>query len=142
MDLEKDIEKKNSFKVPENYFEYLPSEITDRIHTGTKTEKKIFFLNPSYLIPSLAVVLAAVLFIVFFSHRTTSSNDTLLSEKEVQQVLDNAELYNIDENVITDSYLSSNISDDSLNTATSFSDEEIKSYLEEDANTNNVINEL
>ena len=55
---------------------------------------------------------------------------------------DNPELYNIDEAAITEQFLSSTILNESLNEETTISDEEIKSYLEENTDVNNIINEL
>ena len=71
-----------------------------------------------------------------------TSNEIVLSEIEMRQVIDNPELYNINETAITDQYLSLNISDESMNSETNVSDEEIKTYLEENSDVTNIINEL
>jgi hypothetical protein len=58
----------------------------------------------------------------------------------VQQVVDDPELYNIDETAIAEQYLASNIPYETVNEETTVSDEEIKSYLEENSDVTTIIN--
>ena len=142
MDIEKDIKKQNSFSVPKNYFEYLPGEIMDKIHAESKSHEKIFLLKPSFIIPSLAVLSGIIFLIVFFLKKDVSPAEIILSDNEVQQIIENPELYNIDDADITEEYLSLNVSDELPNTETIISDDEIKSYLEHNTDVNNIINEF
>jgi len=136
------INKENNFSVPQNYFDYLPEEIMDKIRLKSKEEKQFSFFKPSILIPSLAVLSGVILLLVFFFNNDIPSDEEMLSEIEVQQVIDNPGLYNIDETAITEEYLSLNIPTESMSSETNVSDEEIKSYLEEYTDVSNIINEL
>ena len=142
MDIEKDIKKENNFSVPKDYFDYLPGEIMNKIHSESKSKEKIFLLKPSFIIPSLAVLSGIFFLIIFFLKKDVSPAEIILSDNEVQQIIDNPELYNIDDADIAEKYLSINLSDDSLNVEATVSDDEIKSYLEDNTDVNNIINEL
>lgn len=135
------INKENNFSVPHNYFDYLPEEIMDKIQLQSKRKKYFSLLKPSIAIPSLAGLSAVIIFLVFFN-KDIPTKETALSETEIQLIIENPELYNIDESAITEEYLSSNISVESVNNGTSVSDEEIQSYLEEYTDVTNIINEL
>ena len=140
MDIEKDIKKQNNFSVPKDYFDHLPNEIMSRIQIESK--EKFFLLKPSFIIPSLAILSGIIILIVFFLKKDVTTDEIMLSDNEVEQIIDNPELYNIDDAAITEEYLSSNISDELLNTDAMVSDEDIKSYLEDNTDVNNIINEL
>ena len=140
MNIDKDIKKENHFSAPKNYFDYLPEEIMNRIQIESK--EKFFLLKPSFIISSLAVLSGIIIFIVFFLKKDVATDEIILSDNEVEQIIDNPELYNIDDAAITEEYLSSNISDELLNTDAMVSDEDIKSYLEDNTDVNNNINEL
>ena len=133
---------KNNFSVPKDYFEYLPEEIMNSIQAESKRKEKIFLLKPAFIIPSLAILSGIILLIVFFLKKDVSPAEIILTDNEVQQIIDNPELYNIDEADIAEKYLSINLSDDSLNVEATVSDDEIKSYLEDNTDVNNIINEL
>lgn len=139
MDEFENIKNKNNFSVPKDYFDYLPVEIMDKIHMESKQKTYFYFFKPSITIPSLAVLSAVIIFLVFFFNKDIPSNELVLSETEVRQIINNHELYNIDETSITEQYLSLNISNDN---EMNISDEEIKSYLEENTDVTNIINEL
>ena len=142
MDIDKDIKKKNNFTVPKDYFDSLPNEKVNRIQAESKSKEKSFLLKPSFIIPSLAVLSGIILLIVFFLKKDITPDEIILSDTEVQQIIDNPELYNIDNTAITEKYLSSNISDDSFNTDATVSEDDIKSYLEDNTDVNNIINNL
>ena len=130
------IPKKNNFSVPTDYFEFLPEQIMNKVQKKKKKKKKeIYFLfRPVIAIPSLAVLSGIIVLLFFFYNKeTNSANNILLSENEVQNVINNPELYNIDEASITEEYLAANISSESVNEESTTSEEEIKSYLEENS---------
>ena len=141
MDKLENINKENTFKTPKDYFDYLPSEIMDRIQKEPK-QKEIFIFKPAFAISSLAVISGIILLVVFLLKKGVPSEEMIFSENEVQYIIENPELYNIDDAAITEKYLSCIISDESLNIEAAISDDEIKSFLEENADVNNIINEL
>ncbi|MBI3503162.1 MAG: hypothetical protein HY063_15350 [Bacteroidetes bacterium] len=135
------IKKENHFKIPENYFDYLPEEIMDRIHSREKSKERFFLLKPSIIISSLAVLSGIILLTIFLLKKNISQNEIILSDNDVQQIIDTPELYNISESVITEQFLSS-VSEEALKEETNISNEEINSYLEENTDVNTIINEL
>lgn len=136
------INKENNFSVPQNYFDYLPEEIMDKIRLESKEKKRFSFCKPSIAIPSLAVLSGVIILLVFFFNKDIASNEAMLSETEVQHVIDNPGLYNIDESAITEHYMASYIANEYSTVETTISDEEIKSYLEENADVTTIINQL
>ncbi|MBI4931726.1 MAG: hypothetical protein HY841_13230 [Bacteroidetes bacterium] len=140
MGISKDIKKENNFKVPENYFDYLPQEIMERIHS---TEvKQVFSLNPALSFASLAILSAMAFLLIYFSQNPPSSqNEYVLTQNDIQYIIDNSSLYNIDDNSITEEYLSTN-SATALTIDENVSEDEIKTFLEENINTNTIINDL
>lgn len=134
------IRKQNNFSVPQNYFDYLPDEITGKIRIKSDQKEIFFLLNPIITIPSLAV-LSCIIALFIFSHpkKVVSADEMILSENEIQQVVSDPELYNIDDESIYEQYLASNISDESTIEATTISDEEIKVYLEENNDVANLL---
>ena len=133
--------RQNNFSVPKDYFEYLPSAIMEKIQSQPK-RKQVFILQPVFSIFSSAVISGIILLVVFLFNKNISSEEVMLSDNEIQHILDNPELYNIDESAITDEFISSNSSAESLTIESNPSDEEIKSYLEETTNVNTIINAL
>jgi hypothetical protein len=141
MDVNKDIKKENSFRVPDNYFDYLPQEITGKIKSQTQSIP-VFTLRPAVSYLSLALLSFFVFLLInFYKHPSAEANATSLTENDIQQIIDNPSLYNIDENSAADEYLSS-APDASTDMEEDFSDEEIKSFLEENNNATSIINEL
>jgi hypothetical protein len=141
MDNLDNIKKQNHFSVPKDYFEYLPAEITERIQKEPK-QKILFIFKPAFAFSSLAVIIAGVVLFLFLHKTDSDQQDLVLSENDVQHIIDNPDLYNIDEEDVTDAIVSSNIPADSLNTDAFATDDEIKNFLEENSNTNNIINNL
>ena len=142
MDINQDIKKQNNFIVPKNYFDYLPEEVMDKIQAQSRKKEEKILLKPSFLLASLTLLSGFILLVIFFLKKEVGSNEIMLSDSEVQQIIDNPELYNIDDTDITEKYLFCNLSDESFNSETTVSDEDIKSYLEENTDVNNSINEL
>ena len=137
-----DIPKENPFNVPKDYFDYLPAEITERVHSK-REEKKGFSFNLSIAVPSAAVVFGIVILIMFlFKDTVDPMEEIVLSENEVQDIIDNPESYNIDETAVTEQYLSMNLEDESIADTEDISEDEINSYLEQNADEENIINEL
>lgn len=136
------LNQQNPFSVPESYFDYLPQDVMDRIIAKEK-EKKIFFVfKPSVAIPSFTVLSGIIIMLFFFfNQKTPHADENIISENEIRQIIENHDLYNIDESIITEQYISSNIADEYVN-KTGLSEEEIKNYLEENTDINNIINQL
>lgn len=134
------ISKQNNFSVPQNYFDYLPDEIVEKIRLRSNQKEKFFLFKPIISIPSFAVLSCMVVLLFFFYHKNiVPSDEMILSENEVQQVIDNPELYDIDETSVAEQYLASNISYETANEEATISDEEIKTYLEENNDVTNLL---
>jgi hypothetical protein len=135
------IDKQNKFSVPADYFDGLPEKITNRIQSGSR-QKLFFFLQPAIAIPSLAILISIIaLSVLLLNKNNAFPAEILLSDNDVQHIVDNPELYNIDDAVITEQYIFSNISDESINEESALPDDEVRSYLEENTNAQNIINE-
>ena len=132
--------RQNNLSVPSDYFDHLPEQIMNRIQ-ASEQKKQFFLLRPAFTIPSFTVLAGVILFLVLINKNNISSNDMLLSDNDTQHIIDNPELYNIDDAVITEQYLASNISDESIDEEAAASADEIKSYMEENPDLNNIINE-
>jgi len=136
------IPKKNNFSVPQDYFDFLPEEIMGKIHSTSQQKEKFFLFKPIIAIPSFSVLSGIIILIFFIYHKeVVPCDEMILSENEMQQVIDNPELYNIDESSIAEQYFASNISFEPVTEESTVSDEEIKSYLEENNDLTNIINE-
>ena len=93
-------------------------------------------------IPSLAICSGLIILLtILFNKSESVSEETLLSENEVQHVVDYPELYNINDAVITEQYISSNIPDETMNYESAVSEDEIKIYFEENPDATNILNE-
>lgn len=131
---------KNGFSAPEAYFDCLPSEIMDKIHSNKIRKSKLFELKPAFAIGSL-VIIAGIITLFLFTKKDTDFFETELTENELKYVVENAELYNIHEDDIIEKYLSSNVEYEFTDEELVISDDEIKLFLEENADVTNIINE-
>lgn len=86
-----DIEKKESFKVPEGYFEDLPLKIQQRI---SKEDKKQGIRVPSWSLALAASILLLVTFVFILPSNDASAEDLLaqISQEEIVAYLDQIEL--------------------------------------------------
>jgi len=130
--------KQNSFSAPSDYFDTLPVEIMDKIHSSAKQKKAFSILNPSFAVTSLAL-LSGMIALLIFLKTNASSSEIMLSENDIEHVVQNPESYNIDEDAIIEKYLSSTIELTEDNPV--ISDDDIKNFLEESSDINNIINE-
>ena len=136
------IKNENNFSVPSDYFDVLPEKIMDRIQSKSDLKQQLLFLKPSFAIPSLAICSGLIILLtILFNKSESVSEETLLSENEVQHVVDYPELYNINDAVITEQYISSNIPDETMNYESAVSEDEIKIYFEENPDATNILNE-
>lgn len=133
--------KSNPFTVPKDYFEYLPAEINERIHSR-KSGMHSSLLKPAVAISSLALcVIVAAVVVYFLKGNVVVEEEFLLSENEIEFIISNPGLFNLDEKNITEQYISMNIEEDEYDEQTALPEEEVTRYLEENLNTYN-INEL
>lgn len=128
----------NGFSTPSSYFDDLPTEIMGRIHSSEK--KPVFFLKPAYSIATLSA-LTGIVFLFFFLNQEPATYDVELSENDIAHLVEYPELYNIDEELITETYLSSNIEGEDTDAGTDISEDDIRNYLEETSDVNTIINE-
>jgi len=140
------IKKENPFSVPENYFEFLPQEITEGCHKpiNASNRKSYFFFQPeiAYSFAAITVLIFTILF--FINKGDVASGSSELSSEEITYILQNPEHYNIEESVISEGLLAGFESSSDETTISEFeiSDEEAQSYLEDNSELNNIINEL
>lgn len=128
------------FSVPAGYFDALPQNISGRIQSGRGT---FFLFRPSFAVPSLAFAVLLVVFIGYFlGKHEGQSEDMLLSENDIRNIVDNPELYNVNESAITDLYISSDIPEEEFSEESDLPDDEVRSYLEENSNAQDIINEF
>lgn len=130
--------RSSGFSTPPSYFDSLPAEITDRIQAEKNRKSQFFLLMPSFAIPSMAMVAGAIILLLFLKKEITPL-EIQLADNEIEHVVANPELYDIDEDAITEKYLSSNISLESLDEDAS--EDEIRSYLEDNSESTSIINE-
>lgn len=135
-------EKSNPFVAPKDYFEFLPAQITEKIRGGS-SEERPFALKPAWSFASLSIITAAAFALLYFSQpkAPVQQESYVLSENDIDYVIDNRGFYNIEEEDITDQYLSSSREETSLITA-DISEDDISSYLEETTNATTIINGL
>lgn len=126
----------NNFRTPPSYFDELPGRIGNRIHSSKK--ETAFFLRPSFALGSLAILCGVAAFFIFIN-KDIPALEVALSETEIEHVIENPELYDLDEDIITERYLSSNFEPDTDDLGAE--EEEIRNFLEESSDATNIINE-
>jgi len=136
------LSKENNFQVPAGYFDTFPEKIMDRALQQSGQKQPFFLLRPSFIIPSVALFTGLIIFffITFHKNRIVPA-EMLLSESEVRHIIENPGLYNIDEAVITEEYISTNIADELANYEPAISDDEVTIYLKENMDATAIINE-
>lgn len=88
-----DIDKKESFKVPEGYFENLPMKIQQRIDTENKSSS---IRIPAWSYALAASLLLVVTFVFILPGGTSTSND-LLAEVSEEEIIAYLEQFDLDE---------------------------------------------
>jgi negative regulator of sigma E activity len=95
IDLE-NIEKRESYQIPENYFEELPGRVMQKIHQEQRKRRTIF----TAAIAAIAILVVAVG--VFFTYNTPEgSNEIVQTQQTVTTALEEEEIL---ETVATDYY--------------------------------------
>jgi hypothetical protein len=126
----------NPFTVPNDYFEHLPAEINKRIH-ARKPKLDRFPFKLTVVVSSIVVCTIAVIIVVYSlkNHNTmTEEEEFLLSDKEIELIISNPELFNIRKETIIEQYISMNIENDEDDEQIILPEEEISRYLEENLN--------
>ncbi|NOZ47175.1 MAG: hypothetical protein GXO79_10395 [Chlorobi bacterium] len=119
------IKKENSFKVPDNYFEDLPSKIQERIILQKKQSGYIYFLikKPAFIISFSLILITLIILPFTISHFKKQANQTQLAYQNIE--VSDLEYFDINEDMLIDE----------------ISAENSKSYVSEnDENTEAVIN--
>ena len=129
----------NPFSVPADYFDALPEKIMNNIHSTSKKNRPFFLFKPAIALSSCAVLFSIISLLIFLN-KGIPSGEILLSDNDIQKIIDNPELYNLNDEAVTDQYISSDISDEAI-TESDLPEEEVKSDLEENINLQNIINE-
>ena len=138
------IEKKNSFKVPENYFEALPQVATDNI-LNNKSEEGLF---GRFYYRLFVPVLSLIVIVFLIWNPSDFNNDSTLTAEELGEIIVEEEWIDFDEEMIYESYeevleeeaaAESEASDESEDELT---DELIDYLIENDVDINSIIDEL
>lgn len=134
-----DIPKKDSFTVPENFFEKFPVMVSDKIHAQKNkswwSELANVILKPAYALPVVAIIA--------FGTYTYLNNQTIITPAEILSVtvedLSKDEILSqLDENIITDE-IASITPEENLTTETT----DIENYLiDNNTDINTLANEL
>ena len=132
--------KQNLFSVPENYFEKLPIDITDRISSHAASEKKWLFAFPKLAILT-AIVLAVSLTgsLYFINLKKTDIPQTIITYEDLQslEIADEFEDY-----MLIEHFLSLQTENPSENVSTN-SQNKMNDYLiENNIDINLIISEL
>ncbi len=135
------IEKKTPFSVPADYFEHNPNVILDRISQGTIEKKQVFLFSPGLAIAASILLIAGLFWFYIFNANELDVQEFSLNDEEIQLIIDNPELYGINEFLVNEKYLSSVESYNPLENLSTYSDDEVKSYLETNTDANYIIYE-
>ena len=94
--------KKDAFKVPEGYFDDLPSRIQDRVIAQTKTRSRNF--APVWIFSTLGV--ASVLCVLFFLSKSPEETTSITKQEASAYVNENLE-QEFDETLLADELITS-----------------------------------
>ncbi len=130
------IKKENHFSTPENYLEFLPEVMNDKILN--KNYLSILFDKLSYKI-FIPVSAAIVLVFVILNFNTENISSELTSDQLSELIIDD-EYFEIDDYLVYEAY--AELLEEEENEATSENDEYINYLLENDIDINLIIEEL
>ncbi len=132
-----EIDKKNNFSVPKNYFKVLPEIINNKLLENNKLKKPFDILSWRVLTPSLSVL---ILFFVLFNYYNTPDEITLNNE-ELSELLMEENYSEIDDYLVYETY--AEILEEEDNDITNSETEAYIDYLiENDIDINAIIEEL
>ena len=82
------LEKKNSFLVSESYFEELPHQIIDRIHSSKEKKRIVNRALLKFGIPSIALSI-----VIFWNTFQSTSSSSSISSSEIEEYIQNNSNY-------------------------------------------------
>ncbi|HMT29516.1 MAG TPA: hypothetical protein PKD91_09585 [Bacteroidia bacterium] len=138
--------KRNVFSTPADYFEKLPLEVSDKIHSGKTSDSVFRLFSINFTVPKLVGISAVIVVVVAGSlifknnndnkriHETTLSFDDIVNTEYVAE---------IDESILFDAYSSTTIPIDSAAHSTDAEITDLQEYLiENNTDLALIINEL
>jgi len=134
--------KRNVFTAPVNYFDKLPLEIADKIHSGRNNTAGVFRLSMPRLIGFATIIAVAITGSVFLY---TANNSKILSEPMLSynDLLNSELVSDLDETMLFEAYSESNDLSDNQNVQAQSEITELEDYLiENNTDITLIINEL
>ena len=132
--------KRNPFTVPENYFDALPALVREKIAAGEKKPawQRIFseWLQPSYALAACIVVLILASGIYFSVNKTHPSIPQEAERISVEEISASGMLFDMDETLIA------NELDEISNSESTSADTTLENYILDQADVNDIVNEL
>ena len=140
LDFLKESAGKNAFRVPENYFEKLPVEIADKIHSGAAERVSSPVLRPVFI--GLTALCAIIITIGLFYFNSTNYKELTQPRFSYNDLDSSGYIASMDENLITDELAGQNIQIEDASPASAETDQ-IKDYLiDNNTDITLIINEL
>ena len=129
--------KRNPFKVPDNYFEDLPSMIQDRIArrvSRPKTGKMRWLAHPGWKVAAAFTIIAGLTLVLIFSLNDAKNGNHDISVQEDYGVVSEYLLKNMDNTELFSVYMdmTQEVTDNTVFPVDSLSEQEVVDYLVED----------
>ena len=129
--------KRNPFKVPDNYFEDLPSMIQDRIArrvSRPKTGKMRWLAHPGWKVAAAFTIIAGLTLVLIFSLNDAKNGNHDISVQEDYGVVSEYLLKNMDNTELFSVYMdmTQKVTDNTVFPVDSLSEQEVVDYLVED----------
>lgn len=129
------LNKKNDFSVPKDYFEVLPEVISNKTLVNNKLNFNFDILSYRFLVPSCAILL--LLFFVFNWNKNIEQKS--ISNEQLSEILIESNYIEFEDDILYEAY-SETINTVELNTEEN--NEYINYLLENDIELNTIIEEL
>ncbi len=133
-----DKEGDNPFTVPDNYFESLPQQITDKCKQSNKIHKTVYLKRIVSYAAILIIGFTSIFLITYYVEMQNKKIQNYTYENIMEEMLYLAEMNDIDDTNIIDYMIEKNIYDNSFNSNT----EDIINYIDTETNSDNEILEL
>ena len=133
------IKKENSFKVPANYFDELPTLVQEKctekeeLRLPDFIKRIMLVLNHKYAIP-----VAMLVILVYFGIKNTSIDSTILTANDISEYIASENIYEMDETLLIEILL-----EEEQSLSMNEQDEEMVDYLmDSDIDMSTIIKEL
>lgn len=133
-------EKKNSFAIPENYFEELPSKILSNCKDEPFKNETKYLLNKSVLAyaASILIIFGISISVLYFTNENENSSSNNFTGSYSENLSNIADLYEIDEKCLIDFLVENN----SEQNVSQHNNNAVLDYIANNTNNDNEIIEL